>query len=86
MKNEWCEHIRIATDGSYNCNIGSMSWYFNDSSIWKFCPICGTPRPEPMSLAGVVLAELKKQGIDLEHMGYAVDDEDLEKAIKSSLK
>ena len=49
----WCDHIKL---------LGDKYVIFNVNSIWEgidfnFCPICGTPRPEPKKS----LAEKLKQ-------------------------
>lgn len=42
---KWCEHceIKIGSDGVYKNSAYSYGW--------KFCPICGTPRPADKTLA-----------------------------------
>jgi len=38
---KWCEHRGIVPDGTGE--------YYSDHN-WKFCPICGTPRPKEIGL------------------------------------
>lgn len=52
QKQEWCEHLKQShseiTEGYYwdNGNLSTDTKYCT-ATFFKFCPICGTPRPEP---------------------------------------
>ena len=40
---KWCEHCNDEF-----CRWGT--WVTHLSNVWKFCPICGTPRPKEKTL------------------------------------
>ena len=43
----WCRHVRHGYYGTYG--EGQYRWWLGATVIvgrsWRFCPICGTPRP-----------------------------------------
>lgn len=45
---EWCEHL-IKGESFYNKHLDPYSLVFKGEH-WKFCPICGAPRPKEKSL------------------------------------
>lgn len=50
QKQSWCEHIQCSSDDYSIKETGTLMGGKNAQFQFKFCPICGTPRPTPKSL------------------------------------
>ena len=53
VEKKWCEHIKMDSNGGLQMFYGNrpQDWAFCDDEF-KFCPICGTPRPSEPSKRG----------------------------------
>lgn len=70
MSEKWCEHIQW---GIVEVKKGrsEYGWFYNNTRseqvyVWKFCPICGAPRPEPRKK---LWEKVKEEHLRQFHMG-----------------
>lgn len=67
QKEVWCEHSVICEEIGALQKLTADTVYVSKSSSWKFCPICGTPRPKQSSLVEELAEELYAKAPDFEH-------------------